>query len=415
MYNNNRIRSLYLRLRVLARHLLRQEVFLIWAAVIIACGDGKDEYQPACVNGEDCEWIDVDINYEASFGCAVRAEGTVWCWGSARQISGSRASVSYGGVPRHVPITEGIVDISIGFNTVCALSQEGSVFCWGDNYTGLLGDGTRMFAPAPVRVGGVVRAIQLEVGWGEACVLLDNGTVSCWGVDTGDGVDAEPSTPHQKNDLESVTNLSVGQAHACATQENGRLHCWGSNTQMQLGMDISIEGVSTFLPPYELPQPVKAIDVDCGNAHTCAVQDNGTVWCWGANYEHQLGLPVSTDGTHIPGQVASLVDIERVYAGDFTTCASNHSGDFWCWGNNSFGQLGYLPFDHEYFDVPVPYEHLSNFRSLSLQAPFAVYAVADDGTAWGWGRYEDLYVPFPRDDIYDFTWTPIRMYDPVRD
>jgi alpha-tubulin suppressor-like RCC1 family protein len=160
---------------------------------------------------------------------------------------------------------------------------------------------------------------------------------------------------------------------------------------------------------------VKVTDVDCGTGHTCAVQDNGTVWCWGANFAHQLGLPVSADGTHIPGQVATLVDIEEVTAGDRISCASNLNGELFCWGDNDYGQVGYAPFDHVYFDIPVPYEHLSNFRSLSLQAGFAVYAVTDDGTAWGWGRYEDLYVPPLHDGYYDFTWIPIRMYDPVRD
>jgi len=186
---------------------------------------------------------------------------------------------------------------------------------------------------------------------------------------------------------------------------------------MQIGLDEGVEEVSTLDPPHELPQPVKVTDVDCGTGHTCAVQDNGTVWCWGANDTHQLGLPVSTDGTHIPGQVATLVDIERVHAGNFNTCASNHSGELFCWGDNSYGQIGRSPHEQVWYDIPVRYDHLSNIRSLCLQGAHTVYAVTEDGTAWGWGRYEYLLIPSlpPDQRIDDFTATPVRMYNPVRD
>jgi alpha-tubulin suppressor-like RCC1 family protein len=381
-----------------------------------ACGGDQDASPPDCINGEDCAWIDIEHNESGTLGCAVRKEGTLWCWGHFNQTHYPGQSVWLPGFAQ-VHISAEIVDVSIGKDTICALDRSGAVWCWGDNHLGLVGDGTRDFRETPVPVGNLGRAIQITVGNAQSCVLLEDQSVWCWGPAEQDGSQLYVTEPTKKYGLENVMHLSFGRAHGCAIQTGGRILCWGSNDRGQVGLDGEVEYLSPFEPPYELPQPVKAMDVHCGNSHTCAVQDNGTVWCWGANYSLQLGLPVSTDGTHIPGQVATLVDIERVYAGNFNTCASNHDGDLFCWGDNSYGQIGRSPYEQVWYDIPVRYDHLSNIRSLSIQGAHWVYAVTEDGTAWGWGRYENLFVPSlpPDQRMYEFTWFPVRMYNPVRD
>ena len=399
---------------------LQHKCLVIWlvlglgASVGGACGDDQGAEPPACINGADCDWIDIEHNDSSTLGCAVRSNGTVWCWGYFQQSNNPGQSVWYRGFDQ-VIISEEIEDVSIGDDTICALAKSGGVWCWGDGSAGQVGDGTTEFRESPTRVHGIDSAVQLARGCRESCVLLEDRSVWCWGVADRNGSYDLVLTPIPKAGLPEAKQISVGRYHACAIDVGGSLHCWGLNNWGQIGLPLSVEEVSTLALPHELAQPVKVTDVDCGTGHTCAVQDNGTVWCWGANDNHQLGIPVSTDGTHIPGQVATLVDMVEVHVGNNNTCAANLSGSLWCWGGNNFGQVGYAPFDHVYFDIPVPYEHLSDFRSLSLQASFAIYAVTADGTAWGWGRYEDLYVFPPRDDLYDFTWLPVRMYNPVRD
>jgi len=380
------------------------------------CGDDHHARPPACINGEDCAWIDIEHNESGTLGCAVRNEGTLWCWGFFHQTNNTGQTVWLPGFAQ-IHIAAAIVDVSIGKDTICALDRSGSVWCWGDNYDGLVGDGTRDFRADPVRVSGLGHVRQIEVGAAQACALLEDRTVWCWGPARRDRSSDYVLQPTEKDDLKEVEQISVGYAHVCVRVELGRVFCWGTNEYGQVGLDKQNDHLSRFNASYELPQPVKVTDVDCGTRHTCAVQDNGTVWCWGANYAHQLGLPVSTDGTHIPGQVATLVDIEKVYAGSFNTCASNQNGDLFCWGDNSYGQIGRHPLEQVWYDIPVRYDHLSNIRSLSLDGAHTVYAITEDGTAWGWGRYEKLFVPSlpPDKRMYEFTWFPVRMYDPVRD
>jgi len=386
------------------------------ASMGTGCGDDQNTRPSACINGVDCDWIDIEHNESGSLGCAVRNEGTLWCWGYFHQTYYPGQIVSLLGFSQ-IHIAAAIVDVSIGKDTICALDRSGSVWCWGDNHLGLVGDGTRDFRETPVTVDNLGRAIQITVGNAQSCALLEDQTVWCWGPAEQDGSQLYVTEPTKKFGLENVKRLSFGRAHGCAIQTSGRILCWGSNDSGQVGLDQEEEYLSPFEPPYEISQPVKAIDVDCGAKHTCAVQDNGTVWCWGANDTLQLGLPVSTDGTHIPGQVATLVDIERVYAGNFNTCASNHDGDLFCWGDNSYGQIGRPAFEQAVADIPVRYGHLSSIRSLSLEGAHTVYAVTEDGTAWGWGLYDKLFVPSlpPDRRMYEYTWLPVRMYDPVRD
>ena len=88
--------------------------------------------------------------------------------------------------------------------------------------------------------------------------------------------------------------------------------------------------------------------VDSGGRHTCAVSNNGTLWCWGANEKGQLGLSSTTSFESTPRQVTGVSSVKTVALGDDFTCVvynmSLGSGLFAdrvkCWGSNYYGQLG---------------------------------------------------------------------------
>jgi alpha-tubulin suppressor-like RCC1 family protein len=87
--------------------------------------------------------------------CALRADGTVWCWGStAYGETGSNAStgpVQY--APVQIPGLANVTQISAGLDHVCALIAGGSVECWGWNADGELGRATTAaFDPSPMPV-----------------------------------------------------------------------------------------------------------------------------------------------------------------------------------------------------------------------------------------------------------------------
>lgn len=91
-----------------------------------------------------------------------------------------------------------------------------------------------------------------------------------------------------------------------------------------------------------------AVGVSAGGSHTCALSNHGEVRCWGDNTYGQLGygLAVETVGIaetpyEFVGEVRVGERVSKISAGTDHTCALGNSGSVYCWGRNDVGQLGY--------------------------------------------------------------------------
>jgi alpha-tubulin suppressor-like RCC1 family protein len=133
-----------------------------------------------------------------------------------------------------------------------------------------------------------------------------------------------------------ATTASAGYTHSCDVTTKGAARCWGYNGYGQLG-DNSTTSSSKPVGVYGLGSKVKAISP--GYQHTCAVTTKGKVWCWGDNSYGQLGDNTTTNSSK-PVAVAGLGKAKAVDAGYFHTCALTTKGAVKCWGFNGYGQLG---------------------------------------------------------------------------
>src|SRR6185295_1544489 len=84
------------------------------------------------------------------------------------------------------------------------------------------------------------------------------------------------------------------------------------------------------------------VEVAAGQFHTCARKGDGTLWCWGANDDGQVGDGTTDTPKPSPVQVAALgTSVVEVAAGSAPqTCARKGDGTLWCWGRNEYGQVG---------------------------------------------------------------------------
>ena len=179
----------------------------------------------------------------------------------------------------------------------------------------------------------------------------------------------------------------VGETHACALDDQGTIHCWGSNGSGQLGIG-SAEPSSLVPVPLAAPEGVRFTAVAAGKLHTCALDEEGLAWCWGYNDSGQLGI-YDVQVTHATAPLAVLMPdgtrFSALSARNDTTCALDLFGRAWCWGVNYYGQLGGgtiggtlgLP-----SEVIMP--AVGDFASLSVGA-FHVCALGQDGQAFCWG------------------------------
>src|SRR5262249_32790744 len=123
-----------------------------------------------------------------------------------------------------------------------------------------------------------------------------------------------------------------------------------------------------------------------GSAHVCVVKSDGTVWCWGDNTYGQLG-DTTTNNHSSPVQVptAILPNAVEVTAGENHTCARRSNGTLWCWGRNANGQLGDNTVSNR--SSPTQVTPANTSSGLQIRTGTAhTCAIKGDGSTWCWGN-----------------------------
>jgi alpha-tubulin suppressor-like RCC1 family protein len=182
--------------------------------------------------------------------CALRAGGTVVCWGLNRYGQLGDGTVVDRVTPVAVEGLKNVTGITGGEFHTCALTRAGEALCWGRNDAGQLGDGSRenRAAPTPIKMPGKVA-----------------------------GAEAEAAIP-------GVAAISAGERHTCLRVRSGRAYCWGDNEGGRLGDGTDEERIT----PVEVHGLPEVVAVSAGSMHTCAVAGEGAVFCWGVN-DGQIG------------------------------------------------------------------------------------------------------------------------------
>jgi len=145
-------------------------------------------------------------------------------------------------------------------------------------------------------------AKSIAAGDGETCVVLSRGTVQCWGNNAwgglGNDTTTDSSVPVSVTGITNAVAVAGGGSHTCVVLSGGTIQCWGYNQDGQLG-----NGTTNAVAPFGIPTPVtvsgitNAIAVAGGATHTCALLSGGTVQCWGANGDGELGNGTTTDSS----------------------------------------------------------------------------------------------------------------------
>ena len=136
----------------------------------------------------------------------------------------------------------GVQAVAAGSDYTCVLAANGAVQCWGNNYYGQLGSGVGGQQLAAQTVVGLTDGVQaISAGTDHACAVTASGGVKCWGRNAhgelGDGTTVDRPTPVDVVGLASgVQAVSAGEHHTCALLEDGTIQCWGANDQGQLGI-----------------------------------------------------------------------------------------------------------------------------------------------------------------------------------
>ena len=149
---------------------------------------------------------------------------------------------------------------------------------------------------------------------------------------------AEPATIAASSTSLVFRQVSSGGSHNCAVTTDNRLYCWGLNYNGELG--IGKFGGPEVLSPVAVASPYRFRSVSAAvGGFTCAVTLFDALFCWGANGNGQLGNG-TTVGSAVPVRVSTRIRIREVSSGTHHTCAVSVGDIAYCWGRNDHGQVG---------------------------------------------------------------------------
>ena len=209
----------------------------------------------------------------------------------------------------------------------------------------------------------------------DTCTLSDIGVLLCWGYWThrqrwGSELNSASSGRRINDILDAdpeLRDVAIGERHGCAVShrhDGSKVYCWGTNDYGQLGQGASGPAVSAKMLPVlladgqalRISEETGAADVvDAGDTgklaaganHSCAIDAQGKLYCWGANVHFQT-FPAGPDEAFVrlqntPRHILPMRTFSRVFAHGDTTCAIAgpddpiEDGALLCWGADPGG------------------------------------------------------------------------------
>ncbi len=192
-----------------------------------------------------------------------------------------------------------------------------------------------------------------------------------------------------------------------ARMSDGSIRAWGQNFNGQLGTGSTS---NTFLPTLTSNATGlgDVVDVTSGGAHSCAVDGSGEVWCWGSNSVGQLGQPAFPGQENEPVN-SGIDDVVVVDAGGAHNCALRTDATVWCWGFGSTGALGAGP-QPQSQPNPVRARGIGDVAALGVGNVHSC-AVTRAGEVYCWGQNSSRQVGGQSDFIVSVP-TQVQGLDP---
>jgi alpha-tubulin suppressor-like RCC1 family protein len=305
-----------------------------------------------------------------SHSCVLTRFNEVKCWGKNNygQIGlGHTQNVGDDELPKTTPLintTKQFLQVTTGENHTCALTKDNKVVCWGGNNFGQLGEGHTQDIGDDEGIDMSIgytpseKVVKIDAGSNHTCLLTSIGNLKCWGKNnygqlgmghTSNIGDDEliSSVPFLDFGTKKVIDFDSGNNFTCAVLNDFSVKCWGENNFGQLGLgDVQNRGDNELISSYSsvvLPTGVHSLAV--GGNHLCVILDNLDTYCWGKNDLGQLGLGHTQNigDNELPSAYGKVFHDDlsyKIFAGENHSCYLDKVKKLYCWGDNSFGQLG---------------------------------------------------------------------------
>lgn len=331
--------------------------------------------------------------------CGLRDDGALMCWGDPGTVGNGLGSFEPLRAPTRVGTdTWTAVAGSSSYNrgtAMCAI-RGGKPYCWGDNVSGELGIGNTtspQLSPVAVNVPAGPQWTEIAIS-AHTCAITSDAILWCWGANEsgqlGTGTTSTtpttaPTAPLGGAWLHVAVTSYGSQAMTCGIKTDHTLWCWGKDQPPDATQHLVPTQVGTDSTWASLSVAATVSSLHDSGAAACAIQLNGSLWCWG------LWLGDGTMNTSAtPVQVGTATDWKTVAAGG-EICAIKTGGTLWCWANTGLlGDGTPAPFDAEYANAttsPTQIGSDTDWSAVTTTATRSTQSCATrtDGSLWCWG------------------------------
>jgi alpha-tubulin suppressor-like RCC1 family protein len=318
------------------------------------CGTGSEEdvVTPFSIFQDSTQIQSLKCGYHHS--SAVSTDGKIFTWGRGLfgQLGHGNNEICKNPTQILSLSSLKIVSVSCGWQHTLCLSSSGQVFSWGYGEDGQLGHGDCKDYLIPKEISSLPQgASMISCGHSHSGCISDK-KLFMWGCNPDARcflTTAEPVSSPVKINLAKVTYLDLGVNHSAAVVEDGKVVLSGLAQEGQLGV-VS----SGFLQCVEHPlfgEKNKAEMVACGDAFTIVLNEKGEVFSFGKAAHGRTGQG-NTGDVQETGKVGIGEVVKSISAGCRHSAAVTVNGTLFVWGFNYYHQLG-LGDDDKDFDVPV--------------------------------------------------------------
>lgn len=284
---------------------------------------------------------------------AIKADGTLWGWGSGEEGELAGTDVKLASVPKQMSTDTDWKAVYGARGCGFFLKENGTLWTIGSNEKGMsgVGDGlTKHTTLTQVGTDTDWECVYTSITWCYTVLAKKtNGTLWAWGAGEtfalGTGKAENSAVPIQVGTDNDWQEASIGNDHVLALKNDGSLWGWGFAPYGQLLNDATSVKVPTRLGT-DTWAHVKAID----NA-SYGIKADGTLWAWGDNQRNLLGLDLNmdeveneNDGTlanvKVPTQITAITAPVTQISGCEKARVALVEGKIYTWGDNSNGALG---------------------------------------------------------------------------